>query len=89
MTCDAFSIQRQIPAMMTAEVVSEHRCPRCAGPVGSRDRYCEECGTRVTYQRDRVEVDVGVAAGVSDRGRRHHRNEDALALRGLGCRGTA
>lgn len=34
--------------------------------------------------RDRVEVDVGVAAGVSDRGRRHHRNEDALALRRLG-----
>ena len=33
--------------------------------------------------RDRVEVDVGVAAGVSDRGRRHHRNEDALALRRL------
>ncbi|MGH3772851.1 MAG: PP2C family protein-serine/threonine phosphatase, partial [Pseudonocardiaceae bacterium] len=32
-------------------------------------------------RRDRVEVDVGVAAGVSDRGRRHHRNEDALALR--------
>lgn len=35
-------------------------------------------------RQDRVEVDVGVAAGVSDRGRRHHRNEDALALRGLG-----
>lgn len=34
--------------------------------------------------RDRVEVDVGVAAGVSDRGRRHHRNEDSLALRRLG-----
>jgi serine/threonine protein phosphatase PrpC len=37
----------------------------------------------VADQRDRVEVDVGVAAGVSDRGRCHHRNEDALALRGL------
>ncbi len=35
-------------------------------------------------RRDRVEVDVGVAAGVSDRGRRHYRNEDALALRSLG-----
>jgi serine/threonine protein phosphatase PrpC len=34
--------------------------------------------------RDHVEVDVGVAAGVSDRGRRHPRNEDALALRRLG-----
>ncbi|HEX2297028.1 MAG TPA: PP2C family protein-serine/threonine phosphatase [Pseudonocardiaceae bacterium] len=34
-------------------------------------------------RRDRIEVDVGVAAGVSDRGRRRHRNEDDLALRGL------
>lgn len=59
-------------------------CPQCAEPVGTRDRFCGECGTRVADQRrDRVEVDVGVAAGISDRGRRHHRNEDALALRGL------
>jgi serine/threonine protein phosphatase PrpC len=59
-------------------------CPQCAEPVGPRDRCCEECGARVPdQQRDRVEVDVGVAAGVSDRGRRHPRNEDALALRGL------
>ncbi|MGH3997844.1 MAG: PP2C family protein-serine/threonine phosphatase, partial [Pseudonocardiaceae bacterium] len=36
------------------------------------------------HWRDRVEVDVGFAAGVSDRGRRHHRNEDALVLRGVG-----
>lgn len=35
-------------------------------------------------RRDRVELDVGVAAGVSDRGRRRHRNEDALALREVG-----
>ncbi len=59
-------------------------CPHCAEPVGPRDRFCEECGARIADPlRDRVEVDVGVAAGVSDRGRRHHRNEDALALRRL------
>jgi serine/threonine protein phosphatase PrpC len=37
--------------------------------------------------RDRVEVDVGIAAGVSDRGWRHYRNEDALKLRSLGTSG--
>ncbi|MGH3899310.1 MAG: protein phosphatase 2C domain-containing protein [Pseudonocardiaceae bacterium] len=59
-------------------------CPHCAEPVDTRDRFCEECGARVANQlRDRVEVDIGVAAGISDRGRRHHRNEDALALRDL------
>ncbi|MGH3780570.1 MAG: PP2C family protein-serine/threonine phosphatase [Pseudonocardiaceae bacterium] len=60
-------------------------CRRCAEQVGGRDRYCENCGAWVAdVLRDRVEVDVGVAAGVSDRGRRHHRNEDALALRDVG-----
>ena len=65
-------------------------CRRCAEPVGHQDRYCEQCGAWVAgLRRDRVEVDVGVAAGVSDRGRRHHRNEDALALRDLGPNGAA
>lgn len=63
------------------------RCPQCAEPVnrGDRgDRFCEECGARVADQhRDRVEVDLGVAGGISDRGRRPRRNEDALALRGV------
>lgn len=63
-------------------------CPRCAEPVGPQDRYCEQCGARVAEQpRDRVEVDIGSAAGVSDRGRRHYRNEDALELRSLGGSG--
>src|ERR1700733_888462 len=30
--------------------------------------------------RDHTEGDLGPAAGVSDRGLRHHRNEDAMAL---------
>jgi serine/threonine protein phosphatase PrpC len=60
-------------------------CRRCAEPVDRRDRYCEHCGAWVADpRRDRVELDIGVAAGVSDRGRRHHRNEDALALRDVG-----
>ncbi|MGA8517118.1 MAG: hypothetical protein WB735_03040, partial [Pseudonocardiaceae bacterium] len=55
-------------------------CDQCAEQMGRRDRYCENCGAWVAnVLRDRVEVDVGVAAGVTDRGRRHHRNEDALA----------
>ena len=60
-------------------------CRQCAEPVGCEDRYCEQCGAWVAdLWRDRVELDVGVAAGVSDRGRRHYRNEDALALRDIG-----
>ena len=57
-------------------------CRRCTEPVSRRDRFCERCGAGVVaLPRDRVEIDLGVAAGISDRGFRHHRNEDALALR--------
>ncbi|HEY2763151.1 MAG TPA: protein phosphatase 2C domain-containing protein [Pseudonocardiaceae bacterium] len=59
-------------------------CRQCAEPVGPRDRFCEHCGSWVAAsRRDHVEIDVGSAAGVSDRGLRHHRNEDALALRDI------
>jgi serine/threonine protein phosphatase PrpC len=54
---------------MSSDATSGQFCRRCAEPVSHRDR---------------IELDVGVAAGVSDRGRRHHRNEDALALRDVG-----
>jgi serine/threonine protein phosphatase PrpC len=35
---------------------------------------------KIPQSRDHSEVDLGIAAGVSDRGLRHHRNEDAMAL---------
>ena len=37
-------------------------------------------GRRVPSGRDHQEVDLGVLAGVTDRGLRHQRNEDAMAL---------
>lgn len=59
-------------------------CRACAEQLDYQDRYCEKCGAWVPdLRRDRVELDIGIAAGISDRGLRHHRNEDALALREL------
>ena len=60
-------------------------CPVCAAdgraPAGvSPEGYCEFCGRKVPSGRDREELDVGLAAGVTDRGLRHARNEDAMAL---------
>lgn len=57
-------------------------CPHCGatGAVDS-DGYCEECGLLAGRPRDHTEADGDVvAAAVSDRGRRHHRNEDAMWL---------
>ncbi|MEU4428025.1 protein phosphatase 2C domain-containing protein [Actinoplanes sp. NPDC024001] len=72
---------------LTAEVAeqpSEERmdCPHCkAGKAVGEDGYCEECGLLAGRARDHLEADGGtVAAAVSNRGRRHHRNEDAMWL---------
>ncbi len=100
-------------------------CGACEAPLLADDRYCEQCGTRVTVQpsgepratggcsacrapaeeiggdgycsrcgirqrtpQDRQEIDLVVAAGVSDRGRVHRRNEDALQLETVGENGV-
>jgi serine/threonine protein phosphatase PrpC len=61
-------------------------CPVCSvdppDPPGaiSAEGYCESCGRQVPSGRDHVELDLGLLAGVTDRGLRHQRNEDAMAL---------
>ena len=60
-------------------------CPLCAAAgrpsAGvSPEGYCEFCGRKVPSGRDHEELNVGPAAGVTDRGLRHARNEDAMAL---------
>ncbi len=54
------------------------QCPYCAGRIGA-DGYCESCG-RKEPGRDHIELDLGLVAGVTDRGLRHRRNEDAMVL---------
>jgi PPM family protein phosphatase len=68
-------------------------CPICHAPVFEHERFCEVCGARLTIEPvpepetppapepiQRVEQDLGAAAGVSDRGYRRPRNEDAMGL---------
>lgn len=57
-------------------------CPVCRESAGAAtDRFCEVCGAQLRDPvADRVEVDLGAFAGVSDRGHVHLRNEDAMAL---------
>jgi serine/threonine protein phosphatase PrpC len=55
-------------------------CPFCRSVGRSPDGYCESCGRRLPSNRDHDELDLGLLAGVTDRGLRHHRNEDAMAL---------
>jgi len=62
------------------------QCPVCSvdpsatpGAI-SADGCCESCGRQVPSGRDHVELDLGWLAGVTDRGLRHPRNEDAMAF---------
>jgi serine/threonine protein phosphatase PrpC len=64
-------------------------CPSCEAPVGAADSFCEACGTELNPHlvstqppsgRDHSELDLRLLAGVTDRGHRHVRNEDAMAL---------
>jgi serine/threonine protein phosphatase PrpC len=56
------------------------------------DGFCERCGTRLDEQpaaEARTELDLGVAAAVSDQGHVHRRNEDSFQLEVSGERSVA
>jgi PPM family protein phosphatase len=64
-------------------------CPVCGQAALADDRYCEGCGAPLTPGvivdlGDHREVDDGVAAGVTDRGLVHRRNEDAMQITRVG-----
>lgn len=83
----AEAAQPEDPDTATAPMLAPARrqpprppCRECGGAVDS-DGYCTQCGAKAPSERDHLAVApaAGVAA-VSDRGRRHHRNEDAAAV---------
>lgn len=56
-------------------------CGECgARGVPDGDGYCAVCGHRLPATRDNQAIDLATAAGVTHRGRRHHQNEDAMAV---------
>ncbi|WP_435226528.1 protein phosphatase 2C domain-containing protein [Streptomyces sp. Tue6028] len=55
-------------------------CVACRSGRVDDDGYCENCGHAQPRERDHMEQELGAVAAVSDRGLRHHRNEDAFAI---------
>ena len=70
------------PAVSSGEraVAVVAACPTCTNSTISPEGYCENCGYKVPSANDHVELELGLVAGVTDRGQRHTRNEDAMAL---------
>ncbi|MER5882564.1 protein phosphatase 2C domain-containing protein [Streptomyces sp. NPDC001941] len=57
-------------------------CVACRAGRVDDDGYCENCGHAQPRERDHMERELETVAAVSDRGLRHHRNEDAFAVAG-------
>ncbi|MEV0252963.1 PP2C family serine/threonine-protein phosphatase [Streptomyces sp. NPDC050732] len=55
-------------------------CVACRSGRVDPDGYCENCGHAQPRERDHMEQELEAVAAVSDRGLRHHRNEDAFAI---------
>lgn len=76
-TDDAAATQ---PATSNPAAPAARPCVRCGGTV-AEDGYCTECGEPAASERDHwAERPAAWVAGVCDRGVRHSRNEDAMAL---------
>jgi serine/threonine protein phosphatase PrpC len=70
-----------VPAVVSDDApVAASECAFCHAAQITEDGYCESCGRKVPSGRDHIELDLGLLAGVTDKGLRHPRNEDAMAL---------
>ncbi|WP_333741392.1 PP2C family serine/threonine-protein phosphatase [Streptomyces sp. IBSBF 2806] len=82
---DEYALQAPDPRVAAeAAAVAETAkvCVACRAGRVDDDGYCENCGHAQPRERDHMEAESGPIAAVSDRGLRHHRNEDAFCL---GC----
>jgi serine/threonine protein phosphatase PrpC/ribosomal protein L32 len=76
------------PDPATGESSARRSCAACGGVIAP-DGYCSDCGTPGQSERDHFEErPAGWVAGVCDRGVRHARNEDAMALAASGTFGA-
>ncbi|MFT7474990.1 MAG: serine/threonine protein phosphatase PrpC [Verrucomicrobiales bacterium] len=69
-----------------------HWCEACGASVGPAcvdcgaaqdqivEEYCGQCGRKQPGERDHLSEDLGKIVAVTDRGKRHHQNEDAFAI---------
>ena len=68
------------PSTAAAPAPTRAACRECGGTVDD-DGYCTTCGAKAPRERDHfTEQPQSWVAGVCDRGIRHVRNEDALAV---------
>lgn len=55
-------------------------CPDCGGTELDTKGYCGDCGRRQNPTADRTQLDLTRIGAATDFGKRHHYNQDALAI---------
>lgn len=71
---------REEPPTVESQAPPQSLCVACGVGEVDTDGYCERCGRARPRPRDHQEQELEGVAAVSDRGLRHHRNEDAFAV---------
>jgi serine/threonine protein phosphatase PrpC len=69
-----------VPTIWLSSRAAGAVCAGCGATHAGADAYCDHCGRRRSIGRDHAELDLGTVAGVTDRGRRRRRNEDAVVV---------
>jgi serine/threonine protein phosphatase PrpC len=84
---DKFCEECGTPLTAIKQPTSTLGCEKCGAELEVIDAegYCSQCGFRQFLpEKDRLEITINShLAGVSDRGLKHHRNEDFLAIQQL------
>ncbi|WP_246083024.1 protein phosphatase 2C domain-containing protein [Nonomuraea diastatica] len=79
--CQASVLEGDVYCEACGHALGSPVCAFCDAAAVDSEGYCERCGLRQPTGRDHAEIVLdGGAAGVTDRGLRRSRNEDAMAL---------
>ena len=78
-SCGQSLLVRRTPVGGPVSARDGAACVACGGENVDADGFCTDCGRAQPSGRDRMECDLGMVVGVSDKGRRRARNEDSMA----------
>ena len=78
--CEACRTELAPAVVSDAAPAAASECVSCHAAQITADGYCESCGRKQPSGRDHIELNLGLLAGVTDKGLRHPRNEDAMGL---------
>jgi PPM family protein phosphatase len=77
--CGQSLLVRRTPVGGPVSKPAGDSCAGCGGEHVGADGFCEDCGLAQPSGRDRMECDLDLVVGISDKGKRRARNEDSMA----------